>query len=140
MARFATLRRVLANLRDGLPAEAVRTDAPVPASAAYHQRLQAQAATDAWLQTVQPAVPAHLQAVLMQCTDVHDANCPVTSLPGLQQAAAQRRAALLAELDRGGIPRTAAQQALLDDLAALLALLPQLTEYGPADLNPPATR
>jgi len=29
MARFATLRRVLANLRDGLPAEAVRTDAPV---------------------------------------------------------------------------------------------------------------
>lgn len=140
MALIPTLHRVLANLREGRPADAVRTDEAVPVHAAYRQRMQAQASSDAWLQTLLPALPVRLHEALRHCTNVHDASRPVTSLPGLQQAAALRRHGLLAELDRAGLPPTAAQQALLDDLAALQALLPQLTEPGASDRIPSATR
>lgn len=132
MALMPTLRRVLANLQEGLPAEAVRTDEPVPASAAFRQRMQAQAATDAWLQTLLPAVPAHLQAALQQCTALHeDAPC-ITSLAALLEAVNQRHRSLQAMLDRGDLPVTAADLALLNGLAELLMRLPQLAEPGGA--------
>ena len=130
MALVPTLRRVLANLQDGLPADAVRTDEPVPASAAFRQRMQAQAATDAWLQTLLPTVPAHLHAALQQCTAVHDDSPAITSLPGLLEELAQRRDSQRAVLDRAGLPGTAAELALLDSLAALLERLPRLAEPG----------
>ena len=47
MALMPTLRRVLANLQEGRPADAVRTDEPVAADPAFRQRMQAQATTDA---------------------------------------------------------------------------------------------
>lgn len=139
MALFPTLRRVLANLQEGRPAEAVRTDEPVAANAAFRQRMQAQGTTDAWLQTLLPAVPAHLHAALRVCTNVHDDSTPVTSLPGLLQNVAQRRDRLSAELDRGGQPRTAEQQRLLDDLAELLTRLSLRVEPGAAAGIPPAS-
>jgi hypothetical protein len=140
MALFPTLRRVLANLQEGRAAEAVRTGEPVAADAAFRHRMQAQAATDAWLQTLLPAVPVHLHAALQQCTAVHGDAPPVTSLPGLLAELAGRRDNLLAVLDRGGQQPTAAEQALLDDLAELLAWLPGLTEPGGAHGIAPATR
>ena len=132
MAWVATLRRVLANLRDGQPADAVRTDEPQTASAAFRQRLQAQAATDAWLLTLLPAVPARLHAALQQCTALHEDAPPITSLPALREAVAQRRRSVQAVLDRGDLPATAADLARLDDLADLLVLLPQRAEPGGA--------
>jgi hypothetical protein len=139
MAMFPTLRRVLVNLQEGRPAEAVRTDEPVATDAAFRQRMQAQAATEAWLQTLQPSVPAHLHAALRVCTNVHDDTPPVTTLPGLLQQVAQRRDSLRAELDRGGQPRTADQQRLLDDLAELLARLSPPVEPGAAAGIPPGS-
>lgn len=124
MALFPTLRRVLANLQEGRPAEAVRTDEPVAADAAYRRRMQAQADTDAWLQTLLPAVPAHLHSALQQCTALHEDAPPITSLPGLRDAVAARRRSLQAVLDRGDLPATAGDLALLDDLAELLRAIP----------------
>ena len=136
----ATLRRVLANLREGRPAEAVRTGEPLPASAAYRQRMQAQAATDAWLQTLLPALPTTLHSTLQQCTAVHDDAPPITSLADLLRALTERRESLRFMLSRGGLPATAADQALLDDLADLLARLPRLPEPGGAARIPLTTR
>lgn len=140
MAMGATLRRVLANLREGRAAEAVRTGEPVPAGAAYRQRMQAQAATDAWLQTLLPAVPAHLHAALQQCTARHEDAPPITCLPALLEAVTQTRRSLQAVRDRGDMPATAADLALLDHLAELLARLPQLAEPDGADGIPPDRR
>ena len=140
MALMPTLRRVLTNLQEGLPAEAVRTDEPVAANAAFRQRMQAQAATDAWLQTLLPSVPVHLHAALQQCTAVHEDSPPITSLPGLLQELAQRRDSLRAVLNRAGLPGTAAESALLDGLAELLARLPRLAEPGGDGGIPPSIR
>ncbi|GCL61180.1 hypothetical protein [Pseudaquabacterium pictum] len=140
MAFVPTLRRVLANLREGLPAEAVRTGEPVPASAAYRQRVQAQAATDAWLQTLLPTVPAHLHAALQQCTALHEDAPPITCLPALLETVTQKRHSLQAVLDRGDMPATAADLALLGHLSELLTRLPQLAEPGGAGGIPPGIR
>jgi hypothetical protein len=139
MAVLPTLRRVLANLQEGRPADAVRTDELMAADPAFRRRMQAQAATDAWLQTLLPAVPAHLHAALRLCTNVHDDTPPVTTLPGLLHQVAQRRDHLRAELDRGGQPRTADQQRLLDDLAELQARLSPPLEPGNAAGIPSAS-
>lgn len=141
MALMPTLRRVLANLQEGLPTEAVRTDEPVPASAAFRQRMQAQAATDVWLQTLLPAVPAHLHAALQQCTALHEDAAPcITSLTALLEAVNQRHRSLRAMLDRGDLPATPADLALLNGLAELLTRLPQLAEPGGAGGIPPVAR
>ncbi len=139
MALMPTLRRVLANLQEGRPAEAVRADEPVPASAAFRQRMQAQAATDAWLQTLLPAVPAHLHSALHQCTAVHEDAPPITSLPDLLQAVAQRRDSLRAVLNHQARPDTLAELALVDGLAGWLDRLPQLEEPGSAGGVPPVS-
>ena len=131
MAGIATLRRMLAKLREGRPASAGRTDEPVLAGAAFRQRMQAQADTDAWLKPLLPALPAHLHAALRQCTAVQG-DTAITTLPDLLQQVALRRDSLHAELGRAGLQRTAAEQALLDDLAELLARLPPLAEPGAA--------
>ena len=140
MALMPTLHRVLANLREGLLAEAVRTDELVPASAAFRQRMQAQAATDAWLQTLLPAVPAHLHAALQQCTALHEDAPSITSLTALLEAVNQRHRSLQAVLDRGDLPATAADLALLNGLAELLTRLRQVAEPGGAGGNPPVAR
>lgn len=135
MAFFQTLRRVLANLQEGRPAEAVRTDEPVVADAAFRQRLHVQATTDTWLQLLLPALPAHLHAALLGAV-VH-VDTPVTTLPALLHRVAQHRDHLQAELDRAGLPCTAADQTLLDHLAELLVRLPDLAEPGAARSTPP---
>lgn len=140
MALLLTLHRVLANLREGLPAEAVRTDELVPVSAAFRQRMRNQADTDAWLLTLLPAVPAHLHAALQQCTALHEDAQSITSLTALLEAVNQRHRSLRAVLDRGDLPATAADLALHNGLAELLTRLHQLAEPGGAGGIAPVAR
>jgi hypothetical protein len=139
MALWQPLHRVLANLREGRPAEAVRTDEPVRASDAFRQRMQATAATDTFVECLLPALPPRLRPVLQAAIRVHDGRA-VTTLAGVIDRVVQYRDNLLRVQDRACLPFTPAQQAELDGLSELLQQLPALAEPGAVDATPTASR
>lgn len=136
MELMRTLRRVLANLRDGDDPAAVRIDIGSEPSTAYRERMDAVAQTDRYIDSLADALPESLRHALHQCV-VHLQH-PLLDAQALAQHVQAHQYALRTALLRSDMTPSPSEAEHLERLATVQPLLERLARrqaVPPKDLS-----